>query len=51
MISNNIFNSKTGISIDITFRLPEFGGTKITLDDKEFTLFREHDIVAKFAKE
>ena len=33
------------------FTFSEFGGTKITLDDKEFTLFREHDIVAKFAKE
>lgn len=31
--------------------LPEFGGAKIELDDKEYTLFREVDIVAKFAKE
>lgn len=28
--------------------LPEFGGTKITLEEKEYTLFREADIPAKF---
>lgn len=31
--------------------LPEFGGTKIELEDKEYTLFRETDIIAKIAKE
>lgn len=31
--------------------LPEFGGTKIEIEAKEYTLFRESDIVAKFAKE
>merc|ERR1711973_976033 len=40
-----------GVEVGDKVLLPEFGGTKITLDDKEFTLFREHDIVAKFAKE
>lgn len=31
--------------------LPEYGGTKITLEEKEYTLFREADIMAKLAKE
>ncbi|VDP93867.1 unnamed protein product [Echinostoma caproni] len=28
--------------------LPEYGGTKVVLDDKEYFLFRESDILAKF---
>jgi len=28
--------------------LPEYGGTKVELEDKELYLFREHDILAKF---
>lgn len=32
--------------------LPEFGGTKVKLDDdKEYHLFRENDILAKLEKE
>eukprot|EP00095_Tigriopus_kingsejongensis_P004341 maker-scaffold1550_size36032-snap-gene-0.16 protein:Tk04341 transcript:maker-scaffold1550_size36032-snap-gene-0.16-mRNA-1 annotation:"heat shock protein 10" len=31
--------------------LPEYGGTKIELDEKEFTLLRESDIVAKLSSE
>jgi len=27
--------------------LPEYGGTKIEIESKEYTLFREQDIVAK----
>lgn len=28
--------------------LPEFGGTKLNLDDKEYFLFRDGDILGKF---
>jgi len=28
--------------------LPEFGGTKVSLDEKEYYLFREGDILAKW---
>ena len=31
--------------------LPEYGGTKIEIEAKEYTLLREVDIVAKFTKE
>ena len=31
--------------------LPEYGGTKIEIESKEYTIFREADIVAKFSKE
>merc|ERR1711971_579265 len=31
--------------------LPEFGGSKIEIEAKEYTLLRESDIMAKFAKE
>ena len=31
--------------------LPEYGGTKIEIESKEYTIFRESDIVAKFGKE
>ena len=34
-----------------TVLLPEYGGTKIELEDKEYTLLRESDIVAMMAKE
>jgi len=27
--------------------LPEYGGSKLELEDKEYTLYRESDIVAK----
>jgi len=28
--------------------LPEYGGTKVTLEDKEYFLFRDTDIMGKF---
>ncbi|KAF5394904.1 hypothetical protein P879_00364 [Paragonimus westermani] len=28
--------------------LPEYGGTKVTIDDQDYFLFRESDILAKF---
>jgi chaperonin GroES len=31
--------------------LPEYGGTKIEIEDQEYAIFRESDIVAMFAKE
>ncbi|XP_070565975.1 10 kDa heat shock protein, mitochondrial-like isoform X2 [Ptychodera flava] len=31
--------------------LPEYGGTKITLDEKEYHLFRDGDILAKYEGE
>ena len=39
------------VTIGDKIMLPEYGGTKIELDSKEYHLFRESDIVAKFAKE
>lgn len=27
--------------------LPEYGGTKVELEEKEYHLFREHDLLAK----
>jgi len=50
-------NEQTGATIPMvvkvgdTVLLPEFGGTKIELEDKEYTLLRESEIVAKMAKE
>ncbi|KAI6649314.1 10 kDa heat shock protein, mitochondrial isoform X2 [Oopsacas minuta] len=29
--------------------IPEYGGTKITLQDEEFTLFRDSDFLGKFS--
>jgi len=29
--------------------LPEYGGTKVTLEDKEYFLFRDGDIMGKFS--
>jgi len=31
--------------------LPEYGGTKIEIEKKEYTLLREQDIVAKLSNE
>ncbi|GMS89402.1 hypothetical protein PENTCL1PPCAC_11577 [Pristionchus entomophagus] len=28
--------------------LPEYGGTKVTFEDKEYSIFRETDILGKF---
>ncbi|XP_043916613.1 10 kDa heat shock protein, mitochondrial isoform X2 [Protopterus annectens] len=30
--------------------LPEYGGTKLTLDDKEYYLFRDGDILGKYTE-
>ncbi|XP_040566333.1 10 kDa heat shock protein, mitochondrial [Lepeophtheirus salmonis] len=32
-----------------TVLLPEFGGSKLTFEDKEYSLFREAEIIAKFS--
>lgn len=31
--------------------LPEYGGTKLTIDDKDYFLFRDTDILAKYKPE
>lgn len=31
--------------------LPEFGGTKVTLEDKDYFLFREAELLAKMKSE
>ncbi|XP_068239653.1 10 kDa heat shock protein, mitochondrial-like [Palaemon carinicauda] len=31
--------------------LPEFGGTKVTLEEKDYFLFRDSDLLAKFKGE
>jgi chaperonin GroES len=28
--------------------LPEYGGTKVTIDDKEYYIFKEADILARW---
>lgn len=30
--------------------LPEYGGTKVTMDEKEYHIFRESDIMGKFSE-
>jgi len=35
------------VQVGETVLLPEYGGTKVELEDKEFFLYREHDILAK----
>ncbi|CAL8068187.1 unnamed protein product [Calicophoron daubneyi] len=39
-----------GVSVGDKVFLPEYGGTKVTLDEEEFYLFRESDILGKFEK-
>ena len=39
------------VSVGDTVLLPEYGGTKLEIESKEYTLFREGDIVAKLGKE
>ena len=39
------------VSVGDKVLLPEYGGTKVEIDSKEYTIFREADIVAKFGKE
>ena len=46
-----LYNTDNHHQVGDTVLLPEFGGTKIELEDKEYTLLRESEIVAKMAKE
>ena len=39
------------VQVGDTVLLPEYGGTKLEIENKEYTLFREADIVAKLAQE
>ena len=39
------------VSVGDKVLLPEYGGTKIEIESKEYTILRESDIVAKFGKE
>jgi len=36
------------VSVGDKVLLPEYGGTKLTLDDQDFHLFRDSDILGKF---
>jgi|Transcript_23941 chaperonin GroES len=38
----------TTLKMGDTVLLPEYGGTKIKIDDEELVLFRESDILGKF---
>jgi chaperonin GroES len=35
------------VKVGETVLLPEYGGTKVEIQDKEMFLYREHDILAK----
>nr|XP_053638496.1 10 kDa heat shock protein, mitochondrial-like [Cherax quadricarinatus] len=39
------------VSVGDEVFLPEFGGTKVTLDEKEYHLFRDSELLAKIKKE
>uniref|UniRef100_UPI0039802D29 co-chaperone GroES family protein n=1 Tax=Salmonella sp. s54395 TaxID=3159664 RepID=UPI0039802D29 len=39
------------VSVGDRVLLPEYGGTKVEIEDKEFHLFREGDILAKWEQE
>ncbi|XP_071955259.1 10 kDa heat shock protein, mitochondrial-like [Antedon mediterranea] len=41
-------NQQISVTVGDRVLLPEYGGTKITLDEKEYHLFREGDILAKY---
>ncbi|XP_032813278.1 10 kDa heat shock protein, mitochondrial [Petromyzon marinus] len=36
------------VKVGETVLLPEYGGTKVTLEDKEYFLFRDGDILGKY---
>ena len=40
-----------GVVVGDTVILPEYGGTKVEIDEKELFIYREHDILAKINKE
>lgn len=48
-----IFQFQKGENVPVTVQvgdsvlLPEYGGTKVELEEKEYFLYREHDILAK----
>nr|XP_058912019.1 10 kDa heat shock protein, mitochondrial-like [Kogia breviceps] len=37
-----------GVKVRDTVLLPEYGGTKVVLDDKDYFLFRDGDILGKY---
>lgn len=39
------------VSVGDRVLLPEYGGTKVEIEDKEFHLFREGDILAKWEQD
>ncbi|MCX5207643.1 co-chaperone GroES family protein [Streptomyces sp. NBC_00237] len=39
-----------GVSADDTAALPEYGGTKVEIDDNELFIYREHDVLARLEK-
>ncbi|XP_065839663.1 10 kDa heat shock protein, mitochondrial-like [Oscarella lobularis] len=39
------------VAVGDTVLLPEYGGTKIELDEKEYVLFRDGDLLGKFKPE
>lgn len=39
------------VQVGDTVVLPEFGGSKIELEDKEYFIFKESELVAKIGKE
>nr|UXW88014.1 heat shock protein 10 [Portunus trituberculatus] len=39
------------VSVGDEVLLPEFGGTKVTLEEKDYFLFRDSDILAKMKSE
>jgi len=49
-----LFFFKDGTQVPITVQagdkvlLPEYGGTKVKIEDKEYFIFKEADIIAKW---
>jgi chaperonin GroES len=46
-VSGNLHS--VNLVVGETVLLPEYGGTKVKVDDEELVLFRESDILGKFA--
>ena len=44
-------NIKMAVAVGDTVVLPEFGGSKIEIENNEYLLYRENEIVAKLSKE
>ncbi len=40
-----------GVTVGDAVILPEYGGTKVEIDEKELYIYREHDILAKISKD